>query len=158
RRTARSAGRRPAAPAAYPLSELSFDVTGDGTGPEIRLGGSSWVWQRDGGLSIADRQYGRGVTVHGESSVTVDLNRECTSYDALVGVDDLTMKLGKVSFSVYGDGNRLWSSGVIKGGDPAVPVQVNLTGRATVRLVVEPHSTFDTVALADWAASTFICS
>jgi hypothetical protein len=96
--------------------------------------------------------------VHGESSVTVGLNRECTSYDALVGVDDLTMKLGKVSFSVYGDGNRLWSSGVIKGGDPAVPVQVNLTGRATVRLVVEPHSTFDTVALADWAASTFTCS
>lgn len=148
----------PPAPVVYPLSELSFDVTGDGSGPEIRLGGSSWVWQRYGGLSIADRHYGRGVTVRGDSSVTVDLNRECASYDALVGVDDLTMKLGKVAFSVYADGDRLWSSGVVRGGDPAVPVHVNLTGHTTVRLVVEPHSAFDSVALADWAESKFTCS
>ncbi|MFE7933872.1 sigma-70 family RNA polymerase sigma factor [Streptomyces sp. NPDC057456] len=147
----------PPAPAVYPLSELSFDVGGDGTGPEIRLGGSSWVWQRYG-LSIADRRYERGVTVHGHSSVTVDLNRACTSYDALVGVDDLTMKLGAVSFAVYADGRRVWVSGVIEGGDPAVPVHVNLVGRTTVRLVVEPHSGLDSVALADWAESGFTCS
>lgn len=136
---------------------MSFDVGGDGTGPEIRLGGSSWVWQRSG-LSIADRWYERGVTVHGDSSVTVDLNRACSSYDALVGVDDLTMKLGKVSFAVYADGRRVWTSGVIKGGDPAVPVHVNLVGRSTVRLVVEPHGGLDSVALADWADSGFTCS
>ncbi|MET7652550.1 sigma-70 family RNA polymerase sigma factor [Streptomyces sp. NPDC005486] len=147
----------PPAPTVYPLSGLSFDVGGDGTGPEIRLRASSWLWQRYG-LSIADRRYERGVTVHGDSSVTVDLNRACTSYDALVGVDDLTMKLGKVSFAVYADGNRLWSSGVIEGGDPAVPVHVDLTGRATVRLVTEPHSGLDSVALSDWAESGFTCS
>ncbi|WP_406008121.1 sigma-70 family RNA polymerase sigma factor [Streptomyces sp. NBC_00637] len=147
----------PPGPAVYPLGGLSFDVTGDGAGPEIRLGGSSWVWQRYG-LSIADRWYERGVTVHGDSSVTVDLNRACTSYDAFVGVDDLTMKLGKVSFAVYADGRRVWASGAIKGGDPAVPVHVNLTGRTTVRLVVEPHNGLDSVALADWADSGFTCS
>ncbi|MDR6977189.1 RNA polymerase sigma factor (sigma-70 family) [Streptomyces sp. 3330] len=147
----------PPAPSVYPLSGLSFDVNGDGSGPEIRLGGSSWVWQRYG-LSIADRHFERGVTVHGDSSVTVDLNRECTSYDAFVGVDDLTMKLGKVSFAVYADGRRVWASGVIKGGDPAVPVHVDLAGRTTVRLVVEPHNGLDSVALADWADSAFTCS
>lgn len=132
-------------------------MAGDGTRPEIRLAGSSWVWQRSG-LSIADRHYRRGVTVHGDSSVTVDLNRTCTSYDAVVGVDDLTLKLGHVYFSVYADGVRLWRSGRIKGGDPAVPVHVDLSGHRTVRLVVEPHSPFDTVALADWADSAFSCS
>ncbi|MEU9308335.1 sigma-70 family RNA polymerase sigma factor [Streptomyces sp. NPDC048256] len=147
----------PPAPVVHPLSGLPFDVSGDGTGPEIRLGGSSWVWQRYG-LSIADRWYEHGVTVHGDSSVTVDLNRACSSYDALVGVDDLTMKLGKVSFAVYADGRRVWTSGVIEGGDPAVPVHVNLVGRSTVRLVVEPHSGLDSVALADWADSGFTCS
>ncbi|MEU9439008.1 sigma-70 family RNA polymerase sigma factor [Streptomyces sp. NPDC048252] len=147
----------PPAPVVHPLSGLPFDVSGDGTGPEIRLGGSSWVWQRYG-LSIADRWYEQGVTVHGDSSVTVDLNRACSSYDALVGVDDLTMKLGKVSFAVYADGRRVWTSGVIEGGDPAVPVHVNLVGRSTVRLVVEPHSGLDSVALADWADSGFTCS
>ncbi|WP_062644545.1 sigma-70 family RNA polymerase sigma factor [Streptomyces maremycinicus] len=147
----------PPAPAVYPLNGLPFDVSGDGTGPEIRLGGSSWVWQRYG-LSIADQRYERGVTVHGDSSVTVDLNRSCTAYDALVGVDDLTLKLGKVSFAVYADGRRVWASGVIKGGDPAVPVHVDLAGRTTVRLVAEPHNGLDSVALADWVDSGFTCS
>ncbi|MEU5275817.1 sigma-70 family RNA polymerase sigma factor [Streptomyces asoensis] len=147
----------PPDPVVYPLDELSFDVGGDGNGPEIRLRAGGWVWQRSG-LSIADRRYEHGVTVHGDSAVTVDLNRACTSYDALVGVDDLTLKLGKVSFAVYADGDRLWSSGVVKGGDPAVPVHVDLTGRSTVRLVVEPHTGLDSVALADWAQSGFTCS
>ncbi|MBC9727867.1 NPCBM/NEW2 domain-containing protein [Streptomyces sp. TRM68367] len=147
----------PPAPAVYQWSRLPYNVTGDGTGPEMRLGESSWVWQRSS-VSIADRTYAHGVTVHGRSSVTIDLNRSCSAYDALVGVDDLTLKLGNVSFSVRADGVQLWRSGVIKGGDPAVPVHVNLTGRRTVQLVVEPHSTFDTVALADWAEAKFTCS
>ncbi|MWA12117.1 sigma-70 family RNA polymerase sigma factor [Streptomyces sp. BA2] len=147
----------PPAPAVYQWSELQYGVVGDGTKPEMRLGESSWVWQRSG-LSIADRQYGHGVTVHGQSSVTIDLNRACSSYDAVVGVDDMTMGLGKVRFSVFGDGVRLWRSPLIKGGDAAVPVQVNLTGRKTIRLVVEPHSPFDSAALADWAQSRFRCT
>ncbi|AXE86962.1 sigma-70 family RNA polymerase sigma factor [Streptomyces sp. Go-475] len=146
----------PPPPAVYQLSELSYDVSGDGTKPEIRIGASSWVWQRYG-MSVADRRYAHGVTVHGSSSVTIDLNRSCSSYDAFVGVDDMTLGLGKVYFSVYADGARLWRSGLVEGGDPAVPVHVNLTGRSTVRLVVEPHSTLDTLMTADWAESKFTC-
>jgi hypothetical protein len=146
----------PPAPTLYPLGELPFDVVGDGTGPEIRLRASSWVWQRSA-LSIADRRYPGGVTVHGGSAVTVDLNRACTAYDALVGLDDLTLRLGGVAFSVYGDGDQLWSSGTVRGGDPAVPVHVDLVGRTTVRLVVEPRDTLGSVALADWAESRFTC-
>ncbi|MFD8432373.1 sigma-70 family RNA polymerase sigma factor [Streptomyces coelicoflavus] len=147
----------PPAPTVYRWSELAYDVSGDGTGPEMRLADSSWVWQRSS-LSVADVRYAHGVTVHGRSSVTVDLNRDCSSYDALAGVDDLTMKLGKVHFSVYADGVRLWNSGMVKGGDPALPVHVDITGRETMRLVTEPHSPVDTVALADWARSRFTCA
>ncbi|MEW2404494.1 sigma-70 family RNA polymerase sigma factor [Streptomyces sp. NPDC046862] len=146
----------PAPPVVFPLNELEYDVTGDGTRPEMRFAESSWVWQRYG-VSIAGRTYPNGVTVHGQSSVTIDLNRRCTAYDALVGVDDLTRRLGKVSFSVYADGVRLWKSGMIKGVDQAVPVHVDLNGRRTVRLVVEPHNHLDVVALADWAEARFTC-
>ncbi|MEU6596390.1 sigma-70 family RNA polymerase sigma factor [Streptomyces flaveolus] len=147
----------PSAPTVYELSELRFDVVGDGTRPEITLGESTWVWQRYG-MSVDGKRYARGVTVHGDSSVTVALNRQCTAYDALAGVDDMTLGLGKVSFSVYADGVRLWRSGMVKGRDPAVPVHVDLTGRTTVRLVTEPHSNaFDRAALADWAESRFTC-
>lgn len=122
----------------------------------MRIGESSWVWQRHG-VSIGDERYANGVTVHGRSSVTIDLNRECSAYTAMAGVDDSTLGLGKFRFSVYADGVRLWRSAVIEGGDPAVPIHVNLTGRETVRLVVEPHRTFDTLLLADWAESKFSC-
>ncbi|MGA4849824.1 sigma-70 family RNA polymerase sigma factor [Streptomyces sp. G5(2025)] len=147
----------PPAPVVYQWSELQYGSVGDGTKPEMRLGESSWVWQRQG-LSIAGKQYSHGVTVHGESSVTIDLNRSCTTYDALVGVDDMTMEIGRVRFSVHADGARLWRSPVIKGGDPALPVRVNLTGRKTIRLSVEPQTPFATAALADWAQSKVRCT
>ncbi|WP_234538858.1 sigma-70 family RNA polymerase sigma factor [Streptomyces shenzhenensis] len=146
----------PPAPVVYQWSELRFDVTGDGTRPEMRLGESSWVWQRHG-VTVAGEKYAHGVTVHGRSSVTVDLNRQCTAYDAMAGVDDMTLGLGKVVFAVYADGVRLWRSGLVEGGQATVPVHVDLTGHKTVRLVVEPQTAFDTVALADWAESRFTC-
>ncbi|MCX5333072.1 sigma-70 family RNA polymerase sigma factor [Streptomyces sp. NBC_00140] len=147
----------PPAPAVYQWSELAYDINGDGTRPEMRIAESSWVWQR-WGVSVGGTEYEHGVTVHGRSSVTIDLNRECTTYDATVGVDDMALGLGKVYFSVYADGIQLWKSGLVEGGDAAVPVHVNLAGRETVRLVVEPHSSFDDLALADWAESKFRCS
>ncbi|MFD6289954.1 sigma-70 family RNA polymerase sigma factor [Streptomyces sp. NPDC060205] len=146
----------PPAPQDFRWNQLEYGITGDGTEPEMRLGESSWVWQRYG-MSVAGKRYTNGVTVHGASSVTIDLNRSCTSYDAMVGVDDLTMGLGQVRFSVFADGVRRWQSGVIRGGQAAVPVHTDLTGRQTIRLVVEPHSGLGTAALADWADSRFRC-
>ncbi|MFF8533740.1 sigma-70 family RNA polymerase sigma factor [Streptomyces sp. SAS_267] len=146
----------PPAPVVYRWSDLDYDVIGDHTEPEMRIGASSWVWQRHA-MSIANTRYAHGVTVHGRSSVTIDLNRECSSYDAMAGVDDLMLGLGRLRFSVYADGSRLWRSPLIEGGDPAVPVHVNLTGHRTVRLVVEPRTPFDSTSLGDWAESKFRC-
>ncbi|WP_434094582.1 sigma-70 family RNA polymerase sigma factor [Streptomyces jumonjinensis] len=146
----------PPEPTVYQVNRLQYDHFGDGTGPEVRLGESSWLWQRVG-LLIGGLRYEHGVTVHAQSSVTIDLNRRCASYDAMVGLDDLSLGLGAVRFSVYGDGVRLWRSGVIRGGEAAVPVQVPITGRKTIRLVVEPHTLFDSAALADWARSRISC-
>ena len=155
----------PAVPAVYQVNELPYDVSGDGSdssdssdgsGPEVRLGGSSWLWQRSS-MSIGGTHYGHGVSTHASSSVTIDLNRRCSSYAAMAGVDDMTLGLGSVRFSVYGDGGRLWRSPVVHGGDAAVPVQVGIAGQRTIRLVVEPHTPFDRVALADWARSRISC-
>ncbi|WP_329231095.1 sigma-70 family RNA polymerase sigma factor [Streptomyces sp. NBC_00111] len=148
----------PPAPEIYQVNELDYSVTGDHTGPEILLGESRGVfWQRDG-LSIASTTYAHGVTAPSRSSVAVQLNRACTRYEAMAGVDDLTLGLGAVRFSVYdGDGARLWQSPVVRGGEPAVPVSVGIEGSTTIRLVVEPSGALGGVALADWAASRISC-
>ncbi|MFE6703225.1 sigma-70 family RNA polymerase sigma factor [Streptomyces sp. NPDC057718] len=146
------------APEEYRVSELAYSVFGDHTEPEVAIGQSSWVWQRSN-VSIASTRYAHGVTVHARSSVTIQLNRPCTRYEAMVGVDDMTLGLGAVRFSVFnGDGARLWRSPVMEGGDPAVPVSVGIAGQSSIRLVVEPEGPFGGVGLADWAESRISCA
>ncbi|MFJ6579204.1 sigma-70 family RNA polymerase sigma factor [Streptomyces sp. NPDC091368] len=149
----------PAPPSVYQVGELDYGIFGDGTKPEVSLADSSWMWQRNS-LSIGGTSYAPGVSVHAPSSLLIDLNRQCTGYDAVVGIDDLSAWLGTggVRFSVYGDGERLWRSAVVRAGDPPVPVHVDLTGRATIRLVVEEDTPFGRTAVADWAESRISCS
>ncbi|MCG3044527.1 NPCBM/NEW2 domain-containing protein [Streptomyces sp. S1A] len=97
------------------------------------------------------------MTVPARSSVTVDLGGDCTSFEALAGVDDLTALRGAVRFSVYGDGVRLWESGVVRRGEEPVPVHVPLTGVRTLRLVVEPNGLLDSVVMAGWARARIGC-
>ncbi|MFI1826767.1 sigma-70 family RNA polymerase sigma factor [Streptomyces sp. NPDC020412] len=144
-------------PRVYQVNRLEYSIFGDHTGPEVVLGQSSWIWQR-WGLKIDGQSYSHGVTVRARSSVTIELNRACTSYAAKAGVDDLTLGLGKMRFSVYGDGELLWRSPVVRGKDPAVPVQVSLVGRKKLRLVVEPHSPWSEMTLGAWADSRIACN
>ncbi|MEV7482327.1 sigma-70 family RNA polymerase sigma factor [Streptomyces halstedii] len=153
-------------PEVYQVNELAYSVAGDHTAPEISLGETRGaVWQRTG-LSIGGTTYAHGVTVHPHSSVVIRLNRPCTRYEALVGVDDLTKGNDSahfpvrfpVRFSVWGgDGARLWESPVMRGGDAAVPMGVAVDGQKSIRLVVEPAGPFGGVALADWAQSRISC-
>jgi hypothetical protein len=132
---------------------------GDDSAPTIRPSARSWWWDR-WGLGIGGVQYTHGITVHTPSSLTIDLNRACVSYDAKAGLDDLAKwGRGSVRFSVYGDDTRLWSSGQVSAGDPAVPVHVGITGYDTLRLVVRPAGggPFGLANLADWADSVINC-
>ncbi|WP_405686345.1 sigma-70 family RNA polymerase sigma factor [Streptomyces sp. NBC_01387] len=146
----------PPAPAVYQVNTLAYSLVGDHTAPELSLRDSTPVWQRQS-LSIGDASYDHGITVRAPSSVTIELNRQCTSYEALAGADTMAMGLGAVRFSVYGDDALLWSSPVVHGGDPAVPVRVGISGRRTVRLVVERAGAFGSVVPADWAQSQISC-
>ncbi|KIF72598.1 ECF subfamily RNA polymerase sigma-24 subunit, partial [Streptomyces sp. AcH 505] len=146
----------PPAPADFQVNQLSYGVIGDGTKPEVRLGSSGWLWQRTN-VSVGGVHYAHGVSMHAGTSVTIDLNRSCSSYEAMVGVDDMTLGLGSVRFAVYGDGGRLWRSPVMRGGQRAAPVSVGIAGQKSIRLVVEPDSPFSSVAVADWAESRISC-
>lgn len=144
---------RPSAATVHRLDRLPRG--GGSDGPSVREG-SSRLWQRSE-LRIGGRDRGYGVTVSAHSSVVVDLGGACTSFEALAGVDDLTALRGAVRFSVYGDGVRLWESGVVRRGEEPVPVRVPLAGVRTLRLVVEPNSVLDSVVMADWARARIGC-
>jgi RNA polymerase sigma factor (sigma-70 family) len=152
----------PPAPTTYNVNSLPVGRTGQKSDrPTIRLTPlGSWWWDR-WGLGIGGTTYAHGITVHAPSSLTIDLNRSCVSYDARAGVDDLVGPLRgiAVTFSVYGDSTRLWSSGPVHAGDRAVPTHVGIAGRKTIRLVVSPAGHGLGLAnLADWADSVITCS
>lgn len=155
--TATPAPPPPAPPTVYQVSKLRYSVLGDHTKPEVATGESNWVWRRSG-MSTGGTRYAHGVTVRSKSSVTIELNRPCSRYEAMVGVDDLTPGLGSVRFSVFnGAGARLWRSPVMNRNHPPVPVSLGIAGQQRIRLVVEPHTPFGGVALADWAQSGISC-
>ncbi|MEV8534913.1 sigma-70 family RNA polymerase sigma factor [Streptomyces sp. NPDC051211] len=145
-------------PTGYRLATLNHAAFGDHTGPELDTWRSSWVWQR-WGLRIDDRRFDHGITVNSRSRVEIRLNRQCSSFSARVGVDDLSLLSdGTVRFSVYGDGRQLWRSPALGHGDPAVPVQVGgLGGSTTLRLVVEHAAPHTRLTLAGWADAVLTC-
>lgn len=126
--------------------------------PSIRQQGSDWFWQRDS-VSIGGTRRAHGITVHAPATTVIDLNRSCTSFDAVAGVDDLTASIGGVVFSVQGgDGRTLWRSPALATGDDAVRVHVPLAGQTSIRLVVTPaHGIWSALNVADWAEARFRC-
>ncbi|MFB8398180.1 NPCBM/NEW2 domain-containing protein [Streptomyces yangpuensis] len=115
------------------------------------------MWQR-WGLSVGDRRFSQGITVHSRSSVEIALNRQCTTFSAWAGVDDLSLFTDRsVRFSVYADGQRLWQSGVLGHDDPPAAVQVSVAGRSSLRLVVERAGPGNLPTLASWADAVIGC-
>ncbi|MER7461599.1 sigma-70 family RNA polymerase sigma factor [Streptomyces sp. NPDC097981] len=147
----------PKPPQEFRLAGLGHSAFGDHSGPELDTWRSSWVWQR-WGLRIADGRFTQGITVNSRSSVEITLNRQCAAFSARAGVDGMSLFTnGTVRFSVYADGQRLWRSGALGYRDPAAVVDVPLTGRKTLRLVVEQAGQGRVATLASWADGVISC-
>jgi hypothetical protein len=101
---------------------------------------------------IAGEGFSSGVGTHSNSQITIQLDGTAIRFRAKVGLNDLgRTNPGSVVFQVYGDGVLLFDSGVRRGGDPAVPVNVPLTGVYRLRLVVTDAGDGLDSDHADWA-------
>ncbi len=102
-------------------------------------------------LSIAGKKYEHGLGTHAASTFRIALNGKGERFSASVGVDDEKGKLGSVIFTVAGDGKTLWQSGIIRGGEPAKEVSVDLSGIKTLVLRVGDAGDGINYDHADWA-------
>lgn len=104
------------------------------------------------GLSIGGKTFERGYGTHAESSLFIKLEGKADKFTASVGVDDdVKGSRASVEFVVYGDGNKLWSSGVMRAGDAPKPCSVPLSGVKTLELVVTNGGDGIDFDHADWA-------
>jgi beta-galactosidase len=86
--------------------------------------------------AIAGVRYTEGVTFQAPAEFCL-LKGAATRFAGKVGVEDGSAPNGHAEFVLYGDGQELWRSGVMKRGDPARPFAVGLAGVGLVRLATE---------------------
>ena len=107
-------------------------------------------------LSINGQGFTYGVGTHATSVLWIDLNGGSEKFLASVGVDDAARgQNGSITFKIIGDGRKLWESGVMKPGQPAQPVAVNVAGVKTLVLSVGDAGDGTNFDHADWAEARF---
>ena len=107
-------------------------------------------------LSIGGEAFGHGVGTHAPSRAVVRLDERPTRFQARVGLNDTGRREpGTVEFVVLGDDTPLFRSGLMKGGDPARPVDLLITGVTAVTLQVTDGGDHNYSDHAVWAEAVF---
>ncbi len=104
-----------------------------------------------GPLRVAGVPYGAGFGVMADSTLSWDLQREYSAFQARVGVDDAASKSGAVEFEVLVDDQSMWRSGTLRGTETALKTPlIDLSGKS--KLTLRTHSSdLGTVKdFADW--------
>jgi len=111
---------------------------------ELDLGKTTCGWQKTlarrsvGGnpLRLRGKTFERGVGTHPPGQMSIDLGGQAKRFTAVVGIDDESNGGGSSEFKVVADGKQVWTSGVLRGRDPARQVDLDLTGVRQLELIV----------------------
>ena len=138
------------------LSDLAYTVTTNGWGPVEKDRSNGEAAAGDGKpLTLAGVVYAKGLGAHAASDIRYGLS-SCSTFTVKVGIDDEVGANGSAIFQIWGDATKLADSGVMTGNSPTQTLTVDLTGRAQLRLVIDPNGSanFDH---GDWADAKLTC-
>jgi alpha-galactosidase len=141
------------------VSDMTWQASTNGWGPAERDRSNGEQAAGDGRtLTIAGTTYGKGIGAHAAGTVDVNLGGRCSTFTADVGVDGEVGTNGSVTFSVLGDGVTLTTTGVLRGGQAAQRLSVNVTGRTVLRLAVGNGGDNINFDHADWGNAQVTCT
>jgi alpha-galactosidase len=107
-------------------------------------------------FTIAGQNFERGFGTHAVSSLMILLEGKAVSFSAKVGLDDeVKGHEPAVEFELYGDGKKLWSSGLMKLGDTARSCFVPLNGIQKLELMVADGGNGNYYDHANWVDAKF---
>ncbi len=137
-------------------SDLFFSASTNGWGSVERDRSNGETGATDGRTeSIRGVTYQRGLGVHANSSIDIPANGQFATFESVIGVDDETNGNGSVIFQVWGDGKKLFDSGVMTGTMPGRAISVDVRGVQKVQLVVTNAGDGSNSDHADWANARF---
>jgi hypothetical protein len=147
----------PAAPVEVSLADLTLDVVANGYGPLEKNMSNGDINANDGKtLTLEGVTYAKGLGVHADSEVNVALDGKYKTFLADVGVDDEVGANGSVEFKVIVDGQSVFESGVMTGGTATKNVNVDVTGKTELKLVVTNGGDGIDNDHADWAGARLV--
>ena len=111
----------------------------------------------DSPITLDGAVYAHGLGVTANSELWIDLAGKAARFLADAGIDDVRKAgRGSVSFEVWVDGAKRFDSGVIKAGDPAKPVSVDLAGAQQMILYVTDGGDGAADDYADWGGAAIV--
>jgi len=141
------------------LSDLTPIYAANGLGPVERDTTNGSSDPGDGKpITIRGTPFMKGLGLSAPSAIIYRLGQKCTSFSAQVGVDDSsTGGVGTVRFQVIVDGEVLFDSQNLDGTMPAMPVNVDLTGKRRLKLLVTNADDGSSLDRASWADAKVEC-
>jgi len=113
---------------------------------------------REKPLAIAGRAFERGVGSHARGELWIDLAGGSDRFQASVGIDDNADGAGTVIFKVLVDGKQAFDSGVMKPGQAAKSIDLDLRGAKLMLLLAEDAGDGVNYDHANWCDARFIVS
>jgi alpha-galactosidase len=108
-------------------------------------------------ITIAGKIYKTGLGTHSISQLDIDLKRKHVRFSAFTGVDDAALNhSGSIDFIIKGDGKILWESGIMKPGDAAKPVDIEIKRVKKLTLLVTDGGDGADYDHANWAEAVFV--
>ncbi len=137
------------------LSELAWKSATSGWGPVERDMSNGEQLAADGKpMSINGRKFSYGLGTHASSVIEYDLGKQFQRFVADVGVDDEVPEgKGSVVFQVFGDGRMLFETAKMTRGMSARRADLNVTGVAVLKLVVQDGGDGISYDHADWGGA-----
>ena len=107
-------------------------------------------------LSIGGNEYARGLGAHANGTITLQLDGKYETLEAEIGVQTQLNHIGSVVFCVLGDGEELFRSDVMKGGQQARKIRVSVKGFRNLVLALEDAGDGIEGDAGNWAEARLI--
>ncbi|TCP22341.1 endo-alpha-N-acetylgalactosaminidase [Scopulibacillus darangshiensis] len=142
------------------LSDLAWINASNGWGPVEKDMSNGGNGKNDGqALTLNGATFQKGLGAHAASDIEYFLGGNCSSFAAKVGVDDemTDNSAASVDFQVWGDGKKLYDSGMMTAVSKTKSVDVDVKGVDKLKLIVTDGGNGNGSDHADWANARIIC-
>jgi hypothetical protein len=139
--------------------DLPWASSANGWGPpEIDRSNGERAPDDGGPIRVGTDAFEHGIGAHAPSRIVLNLAGRCSLFLADVGLDEEVGDRGSVVFEVWGDGERLATSGLVRGTQAAVPIAADLTGVEAMSLRVSTGGDGPAFDHADWGDPRLTCA